>query len=95
MSLSLSCDNDREKPYGRAAASVNRDNLRRADSPVEDRVAGCYVDRSGAAAMALRMRATGGHARELAMDVRAYNPTLLEPGMAFSIEPHVEAPGSE
>jgi Xaa-Pro aminopeptidase len=30
-----------------------------------------------------------GNARELQLDVRIYNHTVLEPGMVFSIEPHV------
>jgi Xaa-Pro aminopeptidase len=34
-----------------------------------------------------------GNARELAMDVRLYSEVVLEPGMAFSIEPDLQVPG--
>ena len=32
-------------------------------------------------------------ARELAMDLRAYADVILEPGMAFSLEPDLDVPG--
>jgi Xaa-Pro dipeptidase len=34
-----------------------------------------------------------GNARELAMDVRLYSDVMLEPGMAFSLEPDLQVPG--
>lgn len=34
-----------------------------------------------------------GNARELKMDLRLYSDVLLEPGMAFSLEPDLEVPG--
>jgi Xaa-Pro aminopeptidase len=34
-----------------------------------------------------------GNARELLMDIRPYSDVVLEPGMAFSIEPDVREPG--
>jgi creatinase len=35
-----------------------------------------------------------GNARELKMDLRLYSDVVLEPGMAFSLEPHVHAEGA-
>jgi Xaa-Pro aminopeptidase len=34
-----------------------------------------------------------GNARELLMDLRPYSDVVLQPGMAFSIEPDVREPG--
>jgi Xaa-Pro dipeptidase len=34
-----------------------------------------------------------GNARELAMDLRLYSDVVLEPGMAFSLEPDLREPG--
>lgn len=51
-----------------------------------------YVTRSGSGC-GRGIVSYEGNARELAMDVRLYSDIVLEPGMAFSIEPDLLEPG--